>query len=556
MWRTAFMGGILLCSMMAVALAGALTLTSGAAYALTPTTTSLAAAPVGSSTLGQSVDFTATVTGSGATGQVLIYEGTVVIGSAWLDTGTAVFSTALLRTGPHSITAQYSGDASFSSSWSAVLSYTVGARATTLSASNPSPNPVAVGHKSTVMASVADTATTGPPGTKGIFTSSPVTMNYGRTGHTATMQRDGRVLIVGGRDSSVPPTVYASAELYDPGSGTFTTLFSGLNTARFGHTATLLQDGTMLITGGTTAAGVVLRSAELYDPITGTFSPLNNMVSLRTGHTATLMGNGLVVIAGGDNGGGKLATMEIYNPGHNSNTAPGFLSAARSDHTATLLSDGLSILFTGGDATGTAEFVGFSPLTTNPTTYSGTLPWATARSGQTATLLLDGNLLITGGLRSGVAVQSAELYQVPPSLAPFPTTFTTVIPVAGLYHARRNHTATLLNSGLILLTGGLDYHPAALKTTESYTPSFDPLGTIELESNDISDTLVSGTLSLGGTGATTCSAKVTPIAVDSGKRTLMVNYLPDANHTAPPALTKTLIISKGLSAIEILLLGD
>ena len=105
-------------------------ITGGAIYKLvdtrTTTTTTLGASP-NPSVFGQSVTFTATVTGSGATGTVTFKEGATTLGTGTLSGGTATFSTSSLAIGAHTITAVYGGDASFAGSTSPVLTQTVNA---------------------------------------------------------------------------------------------------------------------------------------------------------------------------------------------------------------------------------------------------------------------------------------------------------------------------------------------------------------------------------------------------------------------------------------------
>jgi hypothetical protein len=140
-------------------------------------------------------------------------------------------------------------------------------------------------------------------------------LNEPRTDHTATLLADGRVLVVGGADLSDGIDNQATAEIYDPGSGTFT-MTGSMARGRAYHTATLLDNGKVLIAGGYGGGTIPMASAEVYDPGSGTFSATGSMSVPRDRHTATLLPNGSVLIAGGvDDEGNALASAEIYNPG-------------------------------------------------------------------------------------------------------------------------------------------------------------------------------------------------------------------------------------------------
>ena len=133
----------------------------------------------------------------------------------------------------------------------------------------------------------------------------------GRALHTATRLPDGMVLLTGGCSVGAPcGTIFAAAELYDPVAGTFVPTGS-LATARVRHTATLLSSGKVLVAGGlylfNRNSAFPTPTAELYDPTKGIFTSTGSMTVARYGHTATLLPNGKVLIVSG-------STAELYDP--------------------------------------------------------------------------------------------------------------------------------------------------------------------------------------------------------------------------------------------------
>ncbi|MBT5773383.1 MAG: hypothetical protein HOH95_03300, partial [Dehalococcoidia bacterium] len=231
-----------------------------------------------------------------------------------------------------------------------------------------------------------------------------------------------------------------------------------LATPRSLHTATLLDDGTVLITGGNHIYEGLLTSAEIYDPtasvpttsddpdhpaiLLGAFHPTGSLTHARQTHAATRLADGRVLITGGVAHGGAAGTLssaEIYDPATETFEDAGDMTVPRLAHATTLLPDGRVLIIGGFGNPYIAESEIYDPAT-GAFTPTGSMHFG--RAFVSIVHLTDGRILVHGAAFE--ELQPPEIYD--------PTTGTFAL-LDGPPDFQWPTTATGLEDGRILLTG-------------------------------------------------------------------------------------------------------
>ena len=354
-----------------------------------------------------------------------------------------------------------------------------------------------------------------------------------RTHDTATMLKDGRIFMAGGSPSVktvtyvdnmnntvtdvVPSGALNTAEFFEPKTGNFVGVFDAMTSTRSEHTATLLDDGTVLLVGGVDQNGAALASAEIFDPRTQTFIPtLGSLTVARFDHTATLIHckgcdfDGDVLIAGGfNNASNSINFAELYVPANKSFSPPRLMNAARALQSATELDDG-SVLIAGGvDNNVSNTFVTLNSAEVFEVNASATTPagsfvpvgnMADMRAGAAAQeIRIGGNpqILITFG---GTADFNGAFFSSLGSSARYdPGTMSFKAgPVSPTNSACSNtninpdqcavtraaHTATVLKDGRLLIVGGYEATAVRLPTAEVYNLKSGKFTALTAEMNE------------------------------------------------------------------------
>jgi N-acetylneuraminic acid mutarotase len=303
-------------------------------------------------------------------------------------------------------------------------------------------------------------------------------MSVAKSGHSATLLQDGRVLVVGWANDA------NSAEIYDPSTGNWTVTSAATGPWQ-DQTATLLQSGKVLLAGGWPFGSLPWRlssgGSASFDPVPGSWSPTDgDLVPVGEGHRATLLRDGRVLVTGGstdaDFGFGVRDTY-LYDALGNTWSRGHDLRVPRLSHSATLLPDG-RVLVAGGD-TMLAEDFWRNPSQSRPPPqntaelfdpalgiWNSTGDLNVGHYGHTASLLPSGEVLVAGGWtftppKSYGLAKQTELYEARDGRWRRAN---------DLNAARRDHTATLLPNGKVLVAGGFG-DAGILKSAEIYGPS-------------------------------------------------------------------------------------
>jgi len=287
------------------------------------------------------------------------------------------------------------------------------------------------------------------------------------TGGTVTLLDDGRALFVGGvQDVGGTDEYHDKAYLWVPSAKKFVVTGKMIQ-PRAEHTATLLKDGRVMVAGGKNT-GAYLKTAEFYDPKTGTWTVAKSMYESRWGHAAVRLNkDGMVLVTGGFGSSDSVSSMTIYHPGQKDWISPSVsMSEARRYHTMTLLKSGKVLIAGGVIGSNTWKYKSLDTLelfTDNGTVEKVKAAMHWKRIGHTADLVPStGNVLIVGGVCWGTCTGTKvnDLYK-PAS--------NTVTSLSFLGKPPTGHSSVVLKDGRVMIMGSNESDAKARKKVVAYT---------------------------------------------------------------------------------------
>ena len=284
-----------------------------------------------------------------------------------------------------------------------------------------------------------------------------------RRSHQAVRLLDGRVLVAGGNDGAV-----ATTEIYDPAEDRWAASGDML-VARDGFALTLLADGTVLAAGGVFVGGSrAMRDCERFDPATGQWNRTGAMLTARANFAAARLLDGRVLAVGGGtlDGYTPTASAEVYDPATGTWAATGTLHTTFYANSAAVLRGG-EVLVIGSDPSPYRVSEIYKPEAGEWSPTPGNLTEVRAR-GQTVTLLDDGRMLAVGGYGLTVpqAVDTSEVFD--PATGRWTRTGSTLTETRGF------HTAVLLLDGSVLVAGGDDGNSVPAREVTDTADLYDP----------------------------------------------------------------------------------
>ena len=259
--------------------------------------------------------------------------------------------------------------------------------------------------------------------TTGIWTMTDSIPSFHDWGQTVVKLNDGRVLVIGGNhlDTTITPwklNSLSECDIFNPNTSKWT-IAAPLLIPRGSHTATLLNDGRVLVTGGSNTDSLGLRECEIYDPIANSWETVAPMNDIRYTHSALLLPNGNVFVSGGPDIAPWIKTTEVYDVQNNTWTYTGDMVDLRSGNKMYYLSVINKILILGGaigqvsieDTWEIFDPINLISLYSEPFPISQSLsPILSFQSNSIQ--LKNGNILVAGGEEYGIS-QSGILWVLP-----------------------------------------------------------------------------------------------------------------------------------------------
>jgi M6 family metalloprotease-like protein len=402
--------------------------------------------------------------------------------------------------------------------------------------------------------------------------SSAGAMQIPRGWHTATALLDGKVLVAGGSDFVNSPNSYSSsAELYDPVSNSWSAV-GPMNVGRQSHSATLLKDGTVLVTGGEYTSNGTLASAEIFDPGKSAWAIAGSMAAGRAGHADTILDDGNVVLVGGWDGTNPIARVEVYDYLHPQSIGPitftpGTMAVGGTTTVTATASSGLGVVFSSmtpgtctvsgntvtGIAAGTCTMAADQPGdASHSSAPQMTKNFSVGQGSQQIGVLTFTPLVVAvGGATTVSATATSGLGVV------FTSTTPSVCTVSG-------STVTGIAAGTCTVAasqpGNANYSAApGMTQTITIAPGAQSIGAISFAPAAISvggATTVSATASSGlavvftSTTPALCTVNGSTVTgIAAGTCTVAASQSGNANYSAAPGMTQTISIAPGAQSI-------